>query len=73
MRYHFHLRLQIPKFTPLTAKKIEVRAQSTAMLGKVHGDIQKNIAREQPGRWPVPALISYRFGKPQRNAVKTTL
>jgi len=46
--YHFHLRLQIQKLPPLTAKrkKIEVKAQSAAKLGKVHGDIQKKSCKE---------------------------
>lgn len=47
LNYHFHLRLQIQKLPPLTAKKnIEVRAQSAAMLGKVYGDIQKKSCKE---------------------------
>lgn len=46
LHYHFHLRLHIPKLTPLSAKKIEVRAQSTAILGKVHGGIQKKSHKE---------------------------
>lgn len=51
--YRFHLRLQIQKLPPLTAKKKqtqkpkqpkpEVRAQSAATLGEPHGDIPQKI------------------------------